>query len=79
VCCAQELLTSLLCSKSLGPFYKMCVQIFASKPYPSIVQLHGAMLRYLGKHNLQEVYSMFGSPDAGKEVWAEFEAKVGAS
>jgi hypothetical protein len=43
------------------------------------VQLHGAMLRYLGKHNLQEVYSMFGSPDAGKEVWAEFEAKVGAS
>jgi hypothetical protein len=57
----------------------MFMQIFASRPYPSIVQLHGAMLSYLGKHNLQEVYSMFGSPEAGKQFWRELEAKVGAS
>lgn len=54
-------------------------EIFASKPYPSIVQLHGAMLRYLGKQDLQEVCSMFSSPETGKEFWTAFVKKVRTS
>jgi hypothetical protein len=79
VCCAQDLWGKLLFAKNLHPFYQECAVIFDSKPYPSIVHLHGAMLRYLGKRNLQEVYAMFSSLQTSKDFWAAFEAKVGAS
>ena len=57
--------------------YATCLAIFEETPYPSRLHLYGALLKYLKKQNLEQVYEMFSSEAKAKVFWTGLVEKVG--